>query len=245
MREGVRRRARGGAWQQRRGKVHVFPSGERRAAPRCGTHPVSGRAGGRRRKAAERAAPGRGACVPGPGGAAAGRQRGGGGQLRPYEPAPARRRGTRPRGCGHPQFCAGGIPGPCAAVSFRRGEKAGDAGRRPGYGAADAFAGRASGQPGPGKYPPAGTKSSNALGAGPGAYGCNARRGFRMALGHPGAGVPRGTAGGGRGTAEIFENVSLLRTCGLEQPVLYRVGRVLGLAAPPHTVEELEQEWKP
>ena len=44
---------------------------------------------------------------------------------------------------------------------------------------------------------------------------------------------------------EIFENVSLLRTCGLEQPVLYRVGRVLGLAAPPHTVEELEQEWKP
>jgi len=27
--------------------------------------------------------------------------------------------------------------------------------------------------------------------------------------------------------------------------VLYRVGRVLGLAAPPHTVEELEQEWKP
>lgn len=27
---------------------------------------------------------------------------------------------------------------------------------------------------------------------------------------------------------EIFENVSLLRTCGLEQPVLYRVGRVLG-----------------
>ena len=44
---------------------------------------------------------------------------------------------------------------------------------------------------------------------------------------------------------EIFENVSLLRTCGLEQPVLYRVGRVLGLAAPPRTVEELEQEWKP
>ena len=44
---------------------------------------------------------------------------------------------------------------------------------------------------------------------------------------------------------EVFENVSLLRTCGLEQPVLYRVGRVLGLAAPPHTVEELEQEWKP
>ena len=44
---------------------------------------------------------------------------------------------------------------------------------------------------------------------------------------------------------EIFENVSLLRTCGLDQPVLYRVGRVLGLAAPPHTVEELEQEWKP
>lgn len=74
----------------------------------------------------------------------------------------------------------------------------------PGYGAADAFAGRASGQPGPGKYPPAGTKSSNALGAGPGAYGCNARRGFRMALGHPGAGVPRGTAGGGRGTAGDF-----------------------------------------
>ena len=68
----------------------------------------------------------------------------------------------------------------------------------------DAFAGRASGQPGPGKYPPAGTKSSNALGAGPGAYGCNARRGFRMALGHPGAGVPRGTAGGGRGTAGDF-----------------------------------------
>ena len=46
-------------------------------------------------------------------------------------------------------------------------------------------------------------------------------------------------------TREIFENVSLLRTCGLEQPALYRVGRVLGLAAPPHTVEELEQEWKP
>ena len=44
---------------------------------------------------------------------------------------------------------------------------------------------------------------------------------------------------------EIFENVSLLRTCGLEQPVLYRVGRVLGLAAPRHTVEELEQELKP
>lgn len=71
-----------------------------------------------------------------------------------------------------------------------------------------------------------------------------------MALGHPGAGVPRGTAGGGRLAGdgeprEIFENVSLLRTCGLEQPVLYRVGRVLGLAAPPHTVEELEQEWKP
>ena len=42
------------------------------------------------------------------------------------------------------------------------------------------------------------------LGAGPGAYGCNARRGFRMALGHPGAGVPRGTAGGGRGTAGDF-----------------------------------------
>ncbi|MFR1785318.1 MAG: energy-coupling factor ABC transporter ATP-binding protein [Ruthenibacterium lactatiformans] len=42
------------------------------------------------------------------------------------------------------------------------------------------------------------------LSAGPGAYGCNARRGFRMALGHPGAGVPRGTAGGGRGTAGDF-----------------------------------------
>ena len=85
-----------------------------------------------------------------------------------------------------------------------------------------------------------------------------------MALGHPGAGVPRGIvrevrpwtetgaaeirggrlAGDGE-PREIFENVSLLRTCGLEQPVLYRVGRVLGLAAPPHTVEELEQEWKP
>lgn len=42
----------------------------------------------------------------------------------------------------------------------------------------------------------------------------------------------------------IFENSSLLRTCGLEQPMLYRVGRALGIARPPRTVEELEQEWK-
>ena len=45
--------------------------------PGAGRILFQGRAGGRRRKAAERAAPGRGACVPGPGGAAAGRQRGG------------------------------------------------------------------------------------------------------------------------------------------------------------------------
>ena len=42
---------------------------------------------------------------------------------------------------------------------------------------------------------------------------------------------------------EIFADEPLLHRCGLAQPVLFRVARMLGLARAPRTMEELEQEW--
>ena len=48
------------------------------------------------------------------------------------------------------------------------------------------------------------------------------------------------------GTPEtIFADRTLLATCGLEQPVLFRAGRALGLNPLPRTVEQLEQAVGP
>lgn len=53
-----------------------------------------------------------------------------------------------------------------------------------------------------------------------------------------------GTLAADGGPAQIFEQEELLRRCGLEQPVLIRIARILGLKRAPRTVEELEQEWR-
>ena len=41
----------------------------------------------------------------------------------------------------------------------------------------------------------------------------------------------------------VLENDQLLKECGLEQPVLLRVARLLGMTPPPRTIEELEHRW--
>ena len=130
-------------------------------------------------------------------------------------------------------FAAGGIPGPCAAVSFRRGEKAGDAGRRPGYGAADAFAGRASGQPGPGKYPPAGAEICKcSRTAGPGAWWLQRTTWISHGAGPPAVLVFRGgrlawrTGNRGRPFLKMFR--LLLEHAGLEQPAAVPRGERAG-----------------